>query len=126
MIDLKAIKARCEAATEGPWENFQSCLNAISVYFGNPPREICSYVTDAVSDKFPVRVRRNMRFIAHARQDLPDCIEEIERLRERFQWIADQPCEKLAANGETTCNGTGDCITEWCYPCYARKALETK
>ena len=53
-----------------------------------------------------------------------ECIAEIERLRKRFKWIAQQPCERHDENGQSTCDQTGDCITEWCYPCYSKNALE--
>ena len=121
---LSQINARCEAATEGPWEDFQSCQNAISIYFGDPPQEICSYVTDAVSCKFPVRIRSNMNFIAHARQDLPDCLAEIERLKGLLK-VAKCP----------NCDGSGGiphqvAEAEWeqeqCQWCDEIKALEAE
>ena len=132
-LDVKAIKKRYEAATEGPWECFQSYLNVISIYFGDPPREVCSYVTDAVSNKFPVRVRRNMLFIAHARKDLPDCIAEIERLQEKLRLSELALLKQISYSGSTKgdCGNCGaesvelyDVIEgELCWDC-VRKALE--
>ncbi len=120
---LKAMNARCEAATEGPWQKIKFCLNAVGVFFGGEfPREICSYTTDAVSNKFPVRVARDLDFIAHARTDLPACLKEIERLQKVIE--ASKDCDLV---GVEMC----PCVRQACetcehniYPAAVRKALE--
>ncbi len=82
---LAEIQARCEAATEGPWEE---CKEAGADIVGNKDTiilEICRGVkTEAILRD------NNLQFIAHARQDLPDCLDEIKRLRgelRRFEFI---------------------------------------
>ncbi len=82
---FKEIKARCEAATKGPWklgEEFGAKLigtdDTIIVEISTPQILGCSVKPC------------NSKFIAHARQDLPDCLDEIERLRgelRRFEFI---------------------------------------
>ena len=74
-LDLEAIKARCEAATAGPWQ-------AYFTTHGDP------YVAEEGRPKFGMVVstspddygRANCQFIAHARTDIPALIAEIERL----------------------------------------------
>ncbi len=71
---LKEIKARYEAATEGPWhENFS--LADGSEIVGSESK-ICR-----VHEGHTETGYGNMLFIAHARQDLSDCHAEIERLK---------------------------------------------
>ena len=75
MIDLDAIKARCEAATPGPWE-----VN------GSPhDRHIATVGRHHITK--PDRAGRSAhndeiaKFIAHARTDVPALVAEVERLR---------------------------------------------
>jgi hypothetical protein len=72
-LDLTAIRKRAESATEGPWEWDESsnCIDA-------PGFEVC---IDAMN--------HDAEFIAHARQDVPALIAEVERLRESLEEIAD-------------------------------------
>lgn len=67
MIDREAIKARCEAADDGPWT-------------AHPFHEVWSasnrlLVEDCYTDD-------NASFIAHARTDIPELVAEVERLWE--------------------------------------------
>lgn len=48
---------------------------------------------------------------------------EEKRLREALEWIGQQFCERSPAGSSWLCAESGDCITEWCLPCYARAAL---
>lgn len=78
MIDLSEIKKRCEAAFPGPW-NWPSRWNG-------------GYSAEAWEDGLPIVVctantnfkwaEPTAEFIAHARQDVPALIAEVERLRE--------------------------------------------
>lgn len=88
-IDRGAIRARCEAATPGPWDSYRP-----------HPRYRCYQVErvapeghlagdGAVVACEDVNAAENADFIAHARQDVPallDALEaaeaEVERLRE--------------------------------------------
>jgi len=79
---LAEIKARVEAATPGPWER-----NNLA---GRPEREV--FAGDYLIGDFGVggwkddegadRVEINADFIAHARQDIPGLLAEVQRLRE--------------------------------------------
>lgn len=89
---LAEIKARCEAATEGPWE-YDERVRVAAVYSGErrncfldwEPNDWLSYY------KFPVSAYgeeltdeqrlATMRFIAHAREDIPALLAEVDRLR---------------------------------------------
>ena len=72
---LAEIKARCEAASEGPWyENF-SIQSGSQIVAADSP--IC-----LIQEGCTERGYANMLFLSGARSDLPDCIAEIERLQE--------------------------------------------
>lgn len=81
---LAVIKARAEAATPGPWER-----NHLA---GRPEREVFAGndligdfgVGGWEDDKGADRVESNANFIANARQDIPELIAEVERLREHI------------------------------------------
>lgn len=69
-IDLKAVKERCDAATVPPWRaGWLNRMPAVCVKIGGVDISIClgAEVNDA-------------EFIAHAREDVPALIAEIERL----------------------------------------------
>lgn len=86
MLDIKAIKARCEAATDGVW-----CLESEGVLTEAPEGCDCDYPTTAgcppmvrVFDDRSLGTQQamdNLEFAANARQDIPDLIEEVERLK---------------------------------------------
>lgn len=86
-IDLAAIKARCEAATEGPWwhrhsEDKERCW----VEASDGQRFIVAKILS------PARLEENMKdgtFIAHARTDTPALLKEVERLQKREDEFAD-------------------------------------
>lgn len=110
---LKEINARCEAATDGPWnEGPETMIGHVWVYAGASPlmqpvswngwigkklRNLKIFaigimrpdtVWQQLSEKNPdfkartyAMERANADFIARARQDLPDCVAEIERLK---------------------------------------------
>lgn len=59
VLDVKAIRARCDAATAGPW---------------------IAHLNGRVSGPEFSALSRDPDFIAHARTDLPACLDEIERL----------------------------------------------
>ena len=66
---LEEIRARCEAATPGPWVAEVKTLYGVSV---SMPTENRYY--DIRTNK------HDADFIAHARQDIPDLLDEVERL----------------------------------------------
>lgn len=79
--ELKKIEARCKVATEGPWcveggDTSGFCVTP-DIYY---EFEICEMNdTQEVLDE---QKYANANFIAHSRQDVPDLIREVERLRE--------------------------------------------
>jgi len=52
-------------------------------------------------------------------------VAESKHYSEALRFIADQFCRRRPAKGDefTPCTSTGDCITEYCLPCYAKTAL---
>lgn len=88
-----AAKARCEAATLGPWETCDYGVLTSWEYHrtkkaGTPakagkytqkPMKLPVVLTTCPLSAFPM-LRRNCDFIATARTDLPDALAEIERL----------------------------------------------
>jgi hypothetical protein len=83
MIDsaeLEAIRRRCEAATSGPWESFVEGREHLG---GN------DFIrTGGLDDQSPDiellgASTADQDFIAHARQDIPRMLDEIERLKKK-------------------------------------------
>ena len=66
-VTRDAIRARCEAATSGPWTAHRY---PVEDYNGN---HICGDITHG-SDKL---------FIAHARQDIPALLDALDEAEER-------------------------------------------
>lgn len=94
---ISEIKARCETATPAPWI-YDKRIGCVAVYVGD--RANCMEETDGrrifyangkkrlkISDRenwewtVDDKDCSNAEFIAHARQDIPDLLDEIERLR---------------------------------------------
>lgn len=72
MIDLAAIRARAEAATEGPWETEES--HGFNIW-----RQEGENVTK-VYWKPGIQSRDDMEFIAAARTDVPALLQHIDNL----------------------------------------------
>ena len=120
---LAEIKARCEAATEGPWRAVRN----------TGVRNDGGYVvfSKAKPSHYPGQDERhereigewhaNLDLIAHARQDLPVCLDEIERL----QKVVDASKQCCAFECDE-CDKDIDCkdCEDWNYPYAVRKALE--
>lgn len=79
--DLRAIRDRCEAATPGPWRHSREDMISFNAYDGReesfvympePNERICIRSDPPVEDA---------EFIAHAREDIPALLAEIERMR---------------------------------------------
>lgn len=87
MLDL-AIKARCEAATPGPWELKESQVAPTYYVFGSH-----SHIATMNGERdFYSNTKPDAAFIAAARTDIPALIAEVERLRaevRRLQAAAD-------------------------------------
>lgn len=77
---LAEIKARCEAATPGPWTNRRD----------RRVIRTTRYVSDVIAhvEQQPYNDYvhfQNGDFIAHARTDIPALVAEVERLREALR-----------------------------------------
>lgn len=93
--ELKKIEARANAATRGPWNaNFVS--DPVTVFGGECD---CRGYPDSVAvaskpepdplDEKCTHIKwiDNMRFIAHAREDVPALVAEVRRLREAISAV---------------------------------------
>ena len=85
-LDLKAIRKRCEAASEGPWEWHgdvlsakNACGEALSIY--HETKGYDSYFVELDCEQ------KDRDFIAHARTDIPALIADIEWLREELHEV---------------------------------------
>lgn len=76
--ELEEIRLRCDAATSGPWVSYvegrdhSSGSNFIMTGEGDSRGEDIELAGASVADQ---------DFIAHARQDIPTLLSEIERLK---------------------------------------------
>ena len=118
-LDLDPIKARAEAATEGPWApQFWRGQNQNGDY-GEP----MIFYNDGETLSYLSAPNADVDFIAHARTDVPALVAEVERLRGRIEAL--HPREVIAAH-------EGYEEDAWCpecrsrYPCQTIRALEGK
>jgi hypothetical protein len=75
--ELEAIRKRAEAATEGPWfVEGETVYSSGVLLAGAYPAMICDECDETEAE-----------FIAHARQDVPRLLAEIERLRNELDSI---------------------------------------
>lgn len=83
---LKEIRARCDKATEGPWWTHSSKTRCDEVWHGKDEL-LGEELADFYDSAFQHIGENNASFVAHARTDLPDCLHEIERLKEREEYL---------------------------------------
>jgi hypothetical protein len=87
-LDLQAIRKRAEAATEGNWY-----YTSLGSYYISPDIEDGVELGEAYSEA-------DAEFIAHASQDVPALIAEVERLqatvREAISLLSDHTDEDMA------------------------------
>lgn len=74
--ELTAIRERAERATPGPWKALDNWRGVMYKYVAAPG----GVVTDGIA-------HHNAEFIAHAREDIPKLLAEIERLRTALEEI---------------------------------------
>ena len=115
-----AIKARADAATPGPWVVSSEYASGVELGY-KPDHERtwgygCSndFVCDLNDGEYheyhnKAEQMANASFIAHARQDIPDLLAEVERLRAREEWLVTQ----LAEGGEWFCPMDDNYRCEW-------------
>lgn len=87
--ELKAIRERCEKATQGPWEaHIQTGPYRTRNYAGKVKAPV------PIGEHSSFRVHLNLlyegdvHFIAHARTDIPRLLDEVERLRKALDRAA--------------------------------------
>lgn len=85
MIDVSAVRARLDAATPAPWETRDAetlpGLDGLPslVVFTSDGDEVVNTCTSAGCG--PILRQADAYFIAHARSDVADLCDEVERLR---------------------------------------------
>jgi hypothetical protein len=79
--ELDAIKARAEAATDGPWRVISDYIPGVIEVEG--PTASNDYVAELSADK------ADLEFIAHARQDIPALAAAVEAVLELHKPITD-------------------------------------
>ena len=96
---IKAARARCDAATEGPWD-FDT------EFFNDGPGSNWTVYPEHDDEHQIALVNGKMNgagdaeFIAHARTDLPRALDEIDRLREELAACIETSGELLDANSK--------------------------
>lgn len=83
-LDLDAIQARADAATPGPWHLDDEHIGVWTSAVDAPGGAICE-----PSDPYPRGLNHpleNMRFVTHARQDIPALVAEVRRLRDQLAY----------------------------------------
>jgi hypothetical protein len=102
--ELEAIRKRAEAATEGPWGWAKFALDdddwdTEMPWLGNATEAVMDF--GDCEQYYPTQGTppnsADAEFIAHAREDVPKLLAEIERLKE----IANILCVELHRAGET-------------------------
>jgi len=88
---LEEIKARVEAATQGPWEIYKDHLFSAFDRYG-----ISTYFEWPVCKAGGNLTAQNAEFIAHAREDIPALVIEVERL----QAIIEQLQQEIKDNND--------------------------
>jgi len=79
-VNLDEIKARCEAATPGPWKKNQATIHGCDLQAGTHCISFLGFANGADADA---------EFVAHSRTDIPALLAYIERLEKEKAWLID-------------------------------------
>ncbi len=111
--ELRAIEARANAATAGPWKFIEPIPEVAGIvgFVQNGPEPWQTLGDNGEPGKMS---HGDAMFIAHARTDVPALVEEVRRLRELVR----------EAYLEAMRTGTGNSAEWWWESSDARKALE--
>lgn len=91
--ELAEIRARCEAATKGPWVECRNGGGDDFLYsIDSEPTGLP--IVKADCGVYPPE-KEDADFIAHAREDIPKLLAEVERLRKQVAEL-DAECDDLA------------------------------
>lgn len=104
MLDIPAIKARCEAATPKPW-----------VSAPEPGCIANSYLTKLIARVMPLdklgELRANTEFIAHARSDIPELVTALAEAHKLLEECGgDDDIHNWYVEGEEKGQHAGDCL----------------
>jgi hypothetical protein len=110
---LREIEEREKAATQGPWE--------LTMWVGGFVFDTHNsrYEPPSIKDKNgePVGRHASFNFIAHARQDIPDLLTEVRRLRGRLklaEGVVEAAKEMLLFGKVCDCEWEDGENCEWC------------
>ena len=96
---LEEIRSRCEAATPGPWEICLGSGNRVCTGIKADGDNGTVFIADCLPDYALSTAekdhRGNMNFIAHAREDIPFLLAELDRLRALAEADRDGRCVVL-------------------------------
>lgn len=81
-LDLEPIQARCEAATPGPWGYHHEVNEVYSEQCDDESSFQMAWFAYGTVYRRMKRREHDGNFIAHAREDIPALIAEVERLRD--------------------------------------------
>jgi hypothetical protein len=109
-VDLQAIEARCEAATEGPWDvgNGTKLEPETSIYCDDALGTRIADAHNSYTATSHEQEKRNATFIAHARTDIPALLSLI---REKDQVIERLEAEKKRTADVLSLEGFADAAT---------------
>jgi hypothetical protein len=86
--EIDAIKRRWEAATDGWYlEKIRPKDQSLIRIYDRTHRGVCKSTAPFGSEVEKQRAEANIKFIAHAREDVPRLVAEVERLRELIGWM---------------------------------------
>jgi len=83
---LDEIRARCEAATPGPW-HYVSQHKEINEKLMDTDENgaVVGELPNGIAEIYPINRQSNAEFIAHARQDIPDLLSALENAHRRLE-----------------------------------------
>lgn len=122
-INLEEIKARCDAATEGPWLPYHGVgLHCVTDSKPDGKHKFSNRICEYTYRYGEEQNHRDVDFIAHARQDIPDllkyigeledfkskALEVIEFYADGDSWGHESPSSTSYSVIDTTDMGNGD------------------
>lgn len=88
-VDTKAIRARAEAATKGPWEaKFRDNDNGTWADVLAGDAMVCECAT-SLCDHLTPQNRRDMEFVSSCRTDVPALCDRVEELEAALRAVLD-------------------------------------
>lgn len=113
---LKEIAARAEAATPGPWKNYDP-MTTDKMEVKDSKGQVCC--SEFYMYEYP-ECYSNGEFIAHARTDIPALLAHIAHQRQALGWLAEKCATGICAQ-PGTCTGRNQLNT--CTRCWLQFSL---